>query len=449
MPHTHSDADPTSAEETRKKLTLAERRLDAVLQEIKRIAASEFAYRAAEDALDRVRQVFEEDKRFLGKLDDGSHPDSVDTLCRTVLTHLHEHLPILGLILRSTNVRNAFELHAPLVRLAWRIIGKESRVVLSSEWEYSPMIFLEAPSLREFVFIGFPAHESGNPFITPLAGHELGHALWSHDNHSLWRAAFENQIEEEIVRQIVEGEENDVRRAFDTLYPDAADATEEKLFNDLFYRSTWQQAFEWAAKQCEEYFCDLVGIRIFGESFLHAFAYLLRPSFQGERSVEYPNYERRIAVQVKAAEAYGYPVPTGYSTWFEEMSEPSEHETLKTFLLGLADRAADQLCDELIRHVETILNPRQSPQTAVGSTTEDDTNLKTRIENEFKSGAPPERVGALAPLLNAAWSIMLSEEPLQGIPPDRKEEVLRELLLKAMEVLEYETRTSEVNVAES
>ena len=449
MPHYPSDAE---AAETRKKLALAARRLDAVLEEIKRIAASEFAYRAAEDALDRIKNLFEEDRKFLGKLDEGSDPGAVDTLGRTVLTHLHEHLPLLGLIIRSTNVRNAFELHAPLVRLAWSIIGPEIRVVLSSEWEYSPMIFLEAPSLREFVFIGFPAHESGNPFITPLAGHELGHALWSHDTHGLWRAAFEDQLEREIIRLIVE--DSKTRSAFESLYQEAAGATLEQLSEDLFYRSTWQQAFEWATKQSEEYFCDLVGIRIFGESFLHAFGYLLRPSFEGERPVEYPNNERRIDIQVRAAEAYGVSVPHGYSTWFEKMTEPSEHETLKTFLLGLADRAADGLCEELISHVGvlvTLPNPapsRESPAKR-GKDVKVDQPVQNRgrIENEFINGAPPEHAGGLAPLLNAAWNVLLSDEPLRGIPPERKEEVLRELLLKAMEVLEYETRTASLNVA--
>lgn len=32
--------------------------------------------------------------------------------------------------------------------------------------------------LPNFVLIGFPAPESGNPLLIPLAGHELGHTVW-------------------------------------------------------------------------------------------------------------------------------------------------------------------------------------------------------------------------------------------------------------------------------
>lgn len=443
------DADANNARETRIKLALVSQRLDAILAEIKRIASSEFAYNAARDALERIRELFEEDKKFLGKLDEGSAPAAVDVLCQTVLTHLHEHLPLLGLILRSTNVRNAFELHPPLVRLARKIIDSSIRVVLSSEWEYSPMIFLEAPSLREFVFIGFPAHESGNPFITPIAGHELGHALWSHGSQSLWRVSFENQLERQITQAISEDEPT--RKTFDTLYPDAKGATPQQLAVDLFYRSTWQPAFAWAAKQTEEYFCDLVGLYIFGESFLHAFAYLLRPSFQGERPVEYPNYTRRIALQIRAAAEYGVSVPDGYSDWFTDMTEPSDFEEPKTFLLGLADRASDSVSTALIHHVSSILTlPRTADKTATQSGADSngkgiENELLDRLVKEFKEGAPPEDSGGLASLLNAAWRVLLSDEPVKGIPADRKEEILRELLLKAIEVLEYKTRIEQAN----
>jgi hypothetical protein len=40
----------------------------------------------------------------------------------------------------------------------------------------------------------------------------------------------------------------------------------------------------------EELFCDLAGLALFGESYLHAFQYLLSPSIGFSRSEEYPSW---------------------------------------------------------------------------------------------------------------------------------------------------------------
>ena len=130
-------------------VTLAQKRVRAVLAEIDRIASSEFPNEAARDALTKIRDLFVEHQDTLELVTDpDSDPDVIELVCQDVLTHLLEYLPLLGFILRSTNVRNAFELHAPLTRLCREIVAPNARLVLSSEWEYSPLIFMEAPRLE-------------------------------------------------------------------------------------------------------------------------------------------------------------------------------------------------------------------------------------------------------------------------------------------------------------
>jgi hypothetical protein len=85
----------------------------------------------------------------------------------------------LGLLLRSSNLRNAFEIYFPIKILSTELLEHNTCVVLSSEWEFSPFIYPVAlDELPEFVFIGIPASECHNPLILPLAGHELGHVVW-------------------------------------------------------------------------------------------------------------------------------------------------------------------------------------------------------------------------------------------------------------------------------
>ena len=253
---------------------------------------------------------------------------------------------------------------------------------------------------------------------------------------------------------------------FRELYPDHQKVTADELSNDWVVKQTWAPAFEWAKKQSEEYFCDFFGIRLFGEAFLHAFSYLLSPGMHGERPVYYPNFERRVKAQTEAAEAYGVRIPPDYTTAFENLTEPSDTEAHKKFLLGLADFAADHLISKLIQHAESFLssptirpwkvpNPKfgnlqkdgsQEPKEIPNPTVEDDIR---RMQNDFLSVAPAGKSGGISILVNAAWKTLQSEKNLAGIGADEKEAVLHELLLKSIEVFEYETRIANTYVAQS
>ena len=175
-------------------LDYARKRLRAFLEEVDNLAEDEFPYRASKDLLDELSKLFRLKLTRLESLGPKSDPDTVKHACGLALGALFDYLPLLGFVRRSTNVRNAFEVFGPLLRLARDVLepsvpkpDRKARLVLSSEWDYSPFIYPDVPELPGFVLIGLPAPESSNPLLVPLAGHELGHSLWSKlDSQGSW-----------------------------------------------------------------------------------------------------------------------------------------------------------------------------------------------------------------------------------------------------------------------
>ncbi len=91
----------------------------------------------------------------------------------------HKRLcPLLGFILRSTNVRKRLRGLPPFLGTGKRGSLKgaktasdqdqETSVLLSSEWRYMPYTIRENSMLPNFVLIGLTATESDNPLLVPL-----------------------------------------------------------------------------------------------------------------------------------------------------------------------------------------------------------------------------------------------------------------------------------------
>src|SRR5579872_782473 len=190
----------------------ARRRYAAVLEEVERLKQAEFPYSHSRDALVELERVFQSQLDALNRLTPKSSPMVAKNACSQSLYSLFLYTPLLGFILRSTNVRNAFELYAPLLRLSRKILGPSTKLLLSSEWDYSPFIFLPTADLPEFVLIGLPAQESSNPLLISLAGHELGHKVWQQQKLS---ARFDAQIRKALVTAL----ENQFWSEYHALYP--------------------------------------------------------------------------------------------------------------------------------------------------------------------------------------------------------------------------------------
>ena len=156
----------------------AKQRYDAAISEINRLKNSEFPYDQIREALAALEGLFTRQVGSLQKLKPSSSPSIAKNSCGQTLAYLFDYTPFLGFIVRATNVRNAFEVYSPALRLAKQLLGPDTKLLLSSEWDYSPFILM-TQEFPNFVLIGVPAFESSNPLIMSLAGHELGHNAWS------------------------------------------------------------------------------------------------------------------------------------------------------------------------------------------------------------------------------------------------------------------------------
>jgi hypothetical protein len=407
----------------------ARERIQAVLSEIRKLQAAEFAYDHPRLALDQLRRHFEDNLKRLRRLDVRSDPEVVKNVCAVALDEVFRFLPLLGFLLRSTNVRNAFEVLGPLSRLAETVLppvpgGNDPiRLVVSSEWEYSPLTYSDIPSLPGFLLIGFPAAESANPHLIPLAGHEIGHPLAA--SLGLDRE-FKPRITKAVLAQIRADPET-----FKSVY---RVGSVDDIENSLFLRELWRPAVAWAAKQTEETFCDYVGVRLFGGAYLFAFAYLLSPGPTIERSPRYPSLPARIANLVKAMKALGYAEVPGFEDAFSGQDGRREMTRAEGYCLGLADAALATVEGEVLQYVMDALKQAAGP-----SPPEID-----RVLGRYRFMVPAENCRTLADILNAGWRAHEDE----GLWSDtgfyaKRQEILRELVLKNIEVYEIEQTLAE------
>ncbi len=408
------------------------KRVRAILQEIEHIRESEFPYPHAKKALDVINEHF----TIIQDRLKGRDPKSTATknYLPTVLNDIFTYLPLLGFILRSTNVRNAFEVYRPLLRLIGDIMepttpinDRTTKLILSSDWDFSPYVYSELytfQTLEGFVLIGLPASESDNVLLIPLVGHEIGHPLWRIKK-------IEFKIKSKITIKIIDI----IKRKWSTYkvrFPTITNP--DMLESDMFALEIYSPAVEWALRQAEESFCDFIGIRLFGESFLHAFAYLLSPGVSGERSIIYPTILTRIKNQITAFTSFKYENTrvTEYSSMFYENEEDNSLMETDKFRLKLADDALIDIIDDLIKIADNIVENT--------SVIKPDINRVNYILEKYKKLSPATKCESIVDIINAAWMVFSSDEiwGLHNKAKENKDRILNELVLKNIEVFEVE-----------
>jgi hypothetical protein len=261
----------------------------------------------------------------------------------------------------------------------------------------------------------------------------LGHTIWrSKSLAAKFKQSVENGILSEIESRLKE---------YQDLYPNHIEKKQE-VQSSIFVKQTIALPTEWAVKQCEEHFCDFVGLYLFDEAFLHSFAYLLSPQRAGQRSTLYPNTLTRVSKLTEAATKFRgtsagpYRVPADYAALFENMAEPSDKERRKKFLLMLADAGSGAVASDLMDEVQSILS-------AAGIATLSEEGRK-RILDAFKFIVPAVGAKNLTNILNAAWDVYHDKDFWSGIPQiQSRDRVLKELVLKNVEVLEIEQLLAE------
>lgn len=225
-------------------------------------------------------------------------------LAQRTLEEIYIKLPVLGLIERSGDVVGPVEFHGPFCRMISDVLGESAKLVLSADWDYSPYTYIY-PDLfpeHQFVFVAMPYSEAGQVLGLPLAGHELGHNVWSAETLV---NIFANTIAQSISQLI----SDDFKEMYERL--ESRQGSHESS-GDLFGGTPlWHESLKLSIKQCEELFCDFFGMAMFGRSYLCAFEYLTAP-WNFPRAPEYPSMADRLAAQVACAKILGIQVPEYY-----------------------------------------------------------------------------------------------------------------------------------------
>ena len=199
---------------------------------------------------------------------------------------------------------------------------------------------------------------------------------------------------------------------------------------DFFAQQMWSPAAAWGTRQAEETFCDFVGLRIFGESYLHAFAYLLAPKQLWIRSVVYPNLVKRVDNMLTAATKYAVQAPLEYKSEFEDMNT-SSFDRQQVFLLSLADAASSFVVTSLMSEAQDLIDSSATVKHSEAKAAE--------ILKDFQVVAPASNAESLANILNAGWKAFHDVTLWNDFPQiQSKDTTLMELILKSIEVFEYE-----------
>lgn len=272
---------------------------------------------------------------------------------------------------------------------------------------YSPFVnpfdtSLDPDGLSNCVFIGFPATESENPFLLPLAAHELGHPVW------------------------------DSRPQLTPIAERAMNAA--KSLTKAPDLSPVQPSARHRTMEC---FCDALGVRIFGASFLYAAAYLLANHAEDDRDFGYLILHNRVHFLKSAADHFKVSV---HDKWEQLTGDP---HTLLTYTRHRRD-PIDAKVDQAVLSVSTdIFEAVESIATNANVHLPKKEEIE-EVQRAFRIGTPANRPASLAAILNAAWNERLAHWPadISLSEADRHREnselrVLRELVLKTVQMIEF------------
>lgn len=408
---------------SRLRLSSARRRIDAFIEQIDVLAASSFPHDDGKRALAAIR------KHCTGlradvNLPAGVRADLVDQQCLMLLDKVANFTEILGFILRSTNVRNPFELHYVVKKLIRQALNEDVSLLISSEWAYVPFTYpMNVDQLPEAILIGTPAPESSNPLLIPLAGHEVGHSAWRVYECT---PRYENRASTLVKEQLEKNPK--ARRDLINAAPMGA-LDEDRVIN---------QCADHVMHQLEEVFCDLFGLYLFGHAFLAAFDYLMGPGGY-DRSLDYPSDGHRMAIMVEAANPKGLALDqTMIERWTNALPRRDERTAAE-----IIDAVVDEMVPDLREDLFATLAKR-------GIALPDRTNIEN-ILKAFRRGEPyPEKM-ELGEIISAGW-LRIRELDETDFDPDDVEannrkrdkgyKVLADLVLKTVEVAEFQDRTS-------
>ena len=399
------------------------RKIRSVRALIQQLLEEDFPYPQGKTLLSAIDELLHHREAAIADTDPAASSEVVNRLCQVSQQTISNHLPLVGFVLRSTNIRNAFELYAPLLKIVRKALGSEANLVISSEWEFSPYTLIP-PSIggKHFVLIGLPASESENALASPLAGHELGHNVWY--NEGLERK-YTPLVKRGLERVIKDLHWKDFHFYF-------SDVGSKDQVGDLIGQQAWAPSWKWCMSQLQELFCDSIGLLLFAESYLHAFAFLLAPAISTERSQFYPAILDRVSFLIRNAGQMELADFPEYSRYFEPEKAPEDNAD--TFLLQLADEVRFELESRLFEDAIRIMEQW-------GLKAHDQAEVQA-IYQSFVALTPAIEATSLSNIVNAGWRMYLAGfadwDQYVEIKNDKQkaETVLNDLILKSAEVFE-------------
>lgn len=401
------------------------RKIGSVRALIRQSLEEVFPYSQGKTLLESIDKLLERREQAINDAVPTLSPSVVNRLCQVAQATICQYLPLVGFVLRSTNIRNAFELYAPLLDIVQQALGPEANLVISSEWEFSPYTLIpHRIDGKHFVLIGLPASESENALAAPLAGHELGHNVWSKAG-----------LESIYTPRVKQGLEQAIRdRYWDEFVTHFQNVGTKDQVGDLVGQRVWEPSWKWCMSQLQELFCDSVGLLLFAESYLHAFAYLIAPAISIERTKLYPAISDRVNFLMRNAKKMGLNEPPEYACFFEP-DNMLDGNPVK-FLLQLADEVRTELEDEIFGDAERICGSWGLPV--------HDPEETRAIYDSFIALTPAVKATSLANIVNAGWNMYVSGfadwdkfAEIKG-QSTKAETVLNDLVLKSAEVFEIE-----------
>ena len=399
------------------KLRNIQRTIDSLLD-------GDFPLSAGRSALTKLRDVL---STFDGKLDlaqKQNDQDNLDLVAHNLSVKIYQVLPILGFVLRSTNVRNAFEMVEPLHRIAKAALQGNPQLILSSEWDYVPFAYPQSlDNLKSFIFIGLPASEAASALLMPIAGHELGHAVWRNRGIGAGlQGSLQMKCEEHYSKNM-----HDFQLHFTDYDP-----------KDLVRRFKLDEAIsessKYASFQAEELFSDLFAYACFGASYLRAFSYVLAPGEGVIANPKYPLNSTRVNVIRKVAAEEHVLLPDSRALGFKPDGRRGDGRD--QFVVRMAEAAVADTTDELWKTVLKISERaplvRPKPEEAV-----------LHLKN-LNVGIPSARAVCVGDIIIAGWQRYdeITESGPTAKEVSEKLSQLNEVLLKTIEVFEYRRRTS-------
>jgi hypothetical protein len=313
----------------------------------------------------------------------------------------------------------------PLHAIAQAALQGKPQLILSSEWDYVPFAYPQSlENLKSFILIGLPASEAASALLMPVAGHELGHAVWR--NRGIGGGLQQTLQSKCQAHYHLPDRMAEFRKRF-------TDYSENDLVRKELLPDAISESAAYASYQAEELFSDLFAYACFGPSYLRAFAYLLAPG-EDTSDAKYPTNSTRVAVIRRMAAGENITLPEFSALGFK--TDARRGDARHQFIVSQAEAAVADVTDELWTIVLTIVEraPLKRP---------DKTHADDHLNN-LKVGIPSPKIECVGNVINAGWQ---RYDEIVEDAKDPKElsdrlSLLNDILLKTIEVFEYQRRVS-------